>query len=499
MVVTLSLAVLAQQPAARVAGLEKNAQYMQLISREQALRHREDSIGGLLDQARRDLRANPDKRAAHGAAILRLENEIYDVRSQLGMVAGQINSIEQQYVINSFGTTPADSAAAKLSMQEFIMQSLPAQDLALWRSASADEKYVVSLIGRYMGNYSQLSRMCADYAATSSAAKADSIMARYNTVSNLSSALSDSVGIVWGRIYDNKTYLCNLLMDKANNTEYLAWAQKKAEQLRSKETVLRGSFTSDHVGLYPLEKRYVLECELAVAEYISDGKAADSLRKAMESLDTMPEPLALTFTPRVFIPYVNAYISQKVVYNAANPIPKMITYKTGVVYRILIGNFSKMQLAGIFRNVVPLCVWAEDGRFRYYAGDYETLDEAEQGMALLRKAMFRSPQIEVWRDGRYEGPVGAGSAAAATEGRYRVEISIAEPQLDDSVRDLINTLGEGREISRVVTKTGDGATLYLFTVDGMDKATATTLAEAVRVKQPAYVVKVNEMPVATEE
>ncbi|MDR2885999.1 MAG: hypothetical protein LBU95_04385, partial [Rikenellaceae bacterium] len=278
------IALAAAGQTARVAGLEKNARYMELLAMEQTLRNQEDSISGLLTKARVDLRTLVDQRARLGAEILRLENQVFDVRNQMGIVAGQINTIEQQYIISNMGSVPLAAfpgqtaapagapTASGQTLPAYVAKNLDAADLTVWKKAGAMEKQVSTLVGKYMDNYAIAKRLADDYAVETSAARADSIYNRLNSYSRTNQAISDSVGKLWVYVFDNKSYLCNLLMDKANNRDYLASAEERAQALQARQAQLRGTFTSDVVGLYPIEKRYVLECELAMAQFIGDKK-----------------------------------------------------------------------------------------------------------------------------------------------------------------------------------------------------------------------------------
>ncbi len=504
--ICLALTVRGQQPAARVAGLEKDARYMGLLAQEQALQGKEDSLARVLSDTRASLRTVPtEQRTQVGNSILRLESAIFEVRNQIGVVAGQVNSIEQDYIIrnldavvlpdlNAGKTAPAPGKAA--TFKDYLKANLPAADLSVWNKAAGMERPASALAEDYLERYTQMRAVAMNYMAESSASHADSLYGVYSALAERNAALADSISRMWDFIYDNKSYLCNLLMDKANNREYLASSETRAAQLRSTEAQLRGTFTSDAVGFYILEKRFVLESEAAVAEYAGDKKYADSLRSAMVQLAGLAQPEKIEIERRNFIPYQEVTVLPAPGYSVSNPIPDLEIFPAGTVYRIQLAAYLKPQLPSIFRNLSPLYVEkGDDGKVRYYAGGMETEAKAEEAFETVRKAGIRAPEIVVWRDGQ-KSFVPHKQAAGVAAQMFRVEISSTEGNLPQEVRDLVATLGEGKDISRIATA-GETGTVYTFLVGNFDtQAGATDLADAIREKAPAFTVRVTEVGAA---
>ena len=106
---------------------------------------------------------------------------------------------------------------------------------------------------------------------------------------------------------------------------------------------------------------------------------------------------------RVFIVYSDIERTTPSVYNARNPIPENETDQYGTVYRIQLGAFQQKQPVSIFKGVFPLCYdRTEEGRYRYCAGAFRELSEAEAAWTKLKEMGFRKPEIVVWRDGVFE-------------------------------------------------------------------------------------------------
>ena len=166
--VTLS----AQQVKARVAGLENNKEYMDLLVREKGLQIQEDSIVKVVADTRRNFRANPENREKYGAEILRLEQELFDVRNRRGVLIGKINAIEQEWVISNLGkntsernvvqdTSRRDSAVVRnhpavvpnLVFNAYFRDHLAPGDYAALLGAQSKEQSVLNYLQIFRNNY----------------------------------------------------------------------------------------------------------------------------------------------------------------------------------------------------------------------------------------------------------------------------------------------------------------------------------------------------------
>ena len=76
-----------QNVSARVAGLENDQKYMELLGREQQLHRMEDSVVRIIGDTRElfSSHSSPDEREKYGAEILRLEKELYEIRNRIGV------------------------------------------------------------------------------------------------------------------------------------------------------------------------------------------------------------------------------------------------------------------------------------------------------------------------------------------------------------------------------------------------------------------------------
>lgn len=84
-----------------------NAELLMLMRQQRALVHRGDSVSAVLAAARRELRSGGRKDSLE-SCIVNLDIELFDINNQIGIIAGRLNSMELEWVVNSL-----DEAVAK--------------------------------------------------------------------------------------------------------------------------------------------------------------------------------------------------------------------------------------------------------------------------------------------------------------------------------------------------------------------------------------------------
>ena len=197
---------------------------------------------------------------------------------------------------------------------------------------------------------------------------------------------------------------------------------------------------------YCLQKPIALTYELYVAKLLNLPAAIDSLTIAARNVRSIDYRMPLIdIERRSFVNYEPIEFSSRSPYNSTNPIPDNVVYEYGTIYRILVGTFKYRQQPSIFRGASPLYVEArEDGRFSYYVGGLRTRDEAESAMEVMKKKGFRDPQIVEWCDG-----IKTNLSKEEDGERITYRISITNGSLSDMVREVISTMAEGCQLSRL--------------------------------------------------
>ena len=164
--------------------------------------------------------------------------------------------------------------------------------------------------------------------------------------------------------------------------------------------------------------------------------------------------LPISVERRLFLDYAPIIIGRTNYYNNSNPLPELKVYERGTIYRILLGSFRSKQPMTLFKGVQPLYIdQDEDGRYYYYAGGFATRIEADEAQHFLRDKGFKAPEVCVWIDGEMTNISDATTDEDDTAIQIpitglRYTIAIEAEQLDDSVRELIESIASNKMLSR---------------------------------------------------
>lgn len=457
--------VASAQVKPRVAGLGGNAEYMQLLEREQELTHKEDSLGRVITQLRHEFRTGEGDRREFGNRILQLENEVFEVKNQAGIIAAKISDIEERFIIESLRSgaetptggqtgetekTPSGTQYAMLTANERFRELLPAEDYAALVRAQSLERPAADMLLKYFTNYDGIAAMREEYESTESAAVADSLYARYTVLDGMNVAVADSLADMWSTIFDNKLFAYNYILQTQNQMRLLARMEAAGRETRDEIARQRPNTASEEVVAYLLEKSLVFEYETTLAELFGLTAAADSLDNARKIFELLKRPVPdIAYTERSFIEYADITVHSPAKYTASNPIPEVAVYRSGLVYRIQLGVYTARQAVSVFKGAYPLgYVRQDDGKWAYYAGAYADFAGAEKALEEMKKRGFRNAKIAVWSNGNAvvleDKPV-TGNNGPVT---YRVEISGARGGLPEATREAIAAVDDGKDISR---------------------------------------------------
>lgn len=460
----LSAPLVFTHAAPRIEGLESNEEYTELINKEQKITAKQDSLGKRLAEVRAMFSQQPDKRREFGTEILRLESEIFDARNEAGDIASRINMIEQEFIIANmdkvadFGM-PGDNAAEKadstgtpskqtavsanLVANDFFRLKLSPEDYKALCAAQQKEEKIAGYIDTFVRNHNTAKSIETAYLATDTAVVADSLYARLQVVNRQNSAIADSISDNWSYVFDNKTYAYNYLLDRSNKMSELEDFGRKANEALTEENELKNSGVIPALANYMTQKQLIFDYEKSFASFLRIQPAVDSLTKA-EKASADLRLRKVDPEERLFIDYDSIVIKSPAAYNASKPIPGLTVYPKGIIYRVWVGSYPRLQAVSIFRGVYPLGLVKEGGRFIYYAGSYRTLAETETAIERLKKAGFRNPQAAVWNYGEY---MLLKDSAPDSGVQYRVVIENAS--LSPEVRSAIAAAAPGKEVVKV--------------------------------------------------
>lgn len=481
-VIALAMCVAAAtaQHRVRISGLDSNPEYRALVAQEESLSRMSDSISRSMDNIRRAFRTDTGNRSALTASILRMEEEMFDIRNRQARVTGQINAIEQEWILRSLDSDPAagiatDSLSARaeerqvanLVYNSYFDLNLRPEDCRDLRGAQEKEAALPEMIAQYSDNHGRLRILRHAYNLSIMADTADSIKTRFDSLSLVNRELDRRISSDWGAVFDNKSYAYNFLMDKNNRSDLLQRYEDDLGRVRAELAEVRGTYMSDAIAAYALQKQLITDYEIMLAQELGNDGAADSLataRAAIPRIDALGiEPVVLR--ERLFLDYSDITLHTAPQYSSRNPIPEVEVYPKGVIYRVLLGTYSSAQQPSVFRNVAPIAVRkGPDNKYRYFAGGFPSDSTVNAAVEQMRSRGFKKPEPVVWMDGVY---VNLATGQGIEKHFYRIELSGVH-ELTAEVREIIRTVTGGKDIVRA----GD-----LFVVSPLDNA-----AEAVRLR-----------------
>ena len=472
--------VSAQDIVARVPGLESNKDYMNLLRNDDKLRQRTDSLMAVVREVRIAMRSDSDLRDSLSQVRLDsmrivlsdAENAIYNMRTQKMKLIDQINAIEQQHVLSSMGNIGgANGAKASGSIfnNEYFKKSIEAEDFKTLMAMQSKEATARDYAQTYTKNYTKIKNLYDKYLLVTTEAEAEELYREMATVMDENMVLERRLSKLWTEIYDQKIYVYSYFLEKESREDILEITESMMMESRQQKLLSVDNCVSEPVMDYCLQKPIILNYEMYVAKLLNITPSIDSLSNASRVVRQIDYRMPVVDVERrSFVDYQPIEFLPRTPYNSSNPIPDCVIYEYGVVYRILLGTYKYKQSVSIFRNVSPLYIeQLEDGRFSYYAGGLHNKAEAEAAVEVMKKKGFRNPQIVEWVDGRKTNLSEVGEGEAIT---YR--LSIKGGELDDTVRDVIATMAEDCQISKL----GEG----VFSLGNfVNRALAERVAQAV--------------------
>lgn len=464
----------AQQP--RIKGLKDNAQYMSLMHREVTLQQDEAQIKDSIQFLRHRLQQAPSQQSVVVDRLISLEQRMIQLQMDKNRVVDSINLIEKQWIASHFDE-PQTKSVSSTAQESLALKSLKRKcasqpqtsnlidnpcfgeelseiDFQTLKKAQEKERLVRSYLERSLANYDSMSELSLVYDSVRTETEAIEVQERFASLKKENEHVLDSLSKEWNYIFDNKLYAYGYLMDKLRLDEVLQQEEQNLETVTQKYARMQGQFYSDVMCDYVLRKTYLNNYEQKVAEILGLTKAQDSLRVVAQALQNIPyrnEDVVLR--ERLFIQYEPIAFSRTPKYSYKEPIPECRIYEKGLIYRILLGTFNTKRAVSTFRGAYPLSYLInENKKWEYFAGGFESLQEAEEAVRTLKKRGFLRPEIMMWKDAEKRNI----TRNPITEKiSYRVEVRGAS-QISEEVRKAVQQHAEGFDFSRV------GAQLFVI-------------------------------------
>ena len=461
--VVLPSRLYSQQSQRRMAGLERNAEYVSAIAEERQLKNTVDSLSGVVTELRETLADNSADYDRLSAEILQLESNVINLNNRRSAIAGRITAIESEWLaVNSdyndrdidpdiVTSTEEITNYADLVRNSYFRRALSDGDYSTLLMAQEYEVVAMNLLAEYDRCYRNLEQVKAEYDAAKCDAAAESLMTQLYKMQYECTKVSDLLSEVWNRVYDNKSYIYELILDKDGCEDVLLRAEKLQAATRQHKNRESGCYASDAVTAYCLGKRCLLSCEIDIANTAGLKNAADSLSAAASLFSSVQyDYKPVNIARRNFVVYSSLTPSSQTYYSTKRPIPECEVYSYGTIYRIRLERTNKPQPQSRFNGMQPVyCKRNPDNSVTYYAGGYRTIEDAENGLNVAKRLGFGSAVIAAWFDGEYgEGTEELERLAAKS---FIVEIKGAD-ELPARVRDIIASV----ETSLNISRTGKG-------------------------------------------
>ena len=499
-------AAYAQQ--ARIAGLERNADYMQLLRQQQQLKAQEDSTITLINNSRKLFEAGQDREKL-GQEIVRLEGALFDVRSRMGKITAQVAAIEQDYLINHMDEPAAGTSAANgggtartLFANPFFTENLSRNDVALFSVTPKVEPEVLKINKRAANLYEQLTTVKRQYDEAKDQEIIDSLSMRAGELKEQIEQVDALMERLWLAIYNRKLDNYLVLMDKIGTIDRLKLEQldQEGRQVRRAEG-LAGEQLAPLLATYPLQKKLALDYEITMAQALKLKAADDSLTAELKkfSAEEMAKGMTyadIAFAPRnlvVYGPIVKADDAAGRNYSTVEDIPVLHVPKKGIYYTVQIATYTTQPKSiDAFKGMTPLMHQKmPNGQTRYLAGGFTTYSEAQAAASQMVKVGFRATTV-AFADGTATTTLKAKAleaaakpASSAKAGGFNVEIIPAELRLPTAMRETITARAPGKTIVRNAS-----GTEVIYSVGSFaSKSDAEALADALR-SQPNVKIKV---------
>lgn len=467
-----SMAVYAQR--ARIAGLEQNEEYMELLRQQQALKAREDSAAQLITRDRQMFDQSTDK-AALGEEIVRLEGELFEIRNQIGKVTARVTAIEQDYIINHLdgnqptvasGSGSSGAGVKNLLSNSFFTTNLSKNDLTLFALTPRVEAEVGKINQRIADIYGQLTTVKRQYDAAKEQELIDSLLVRSGELKEQIEQVDALMERLWLQIYNRKLDNYLVLVDKIGTIDRLQLEQldQESRQVRRAEG-LAGEQLAPLVATYPLQKRLVLDYELTMAKALGLQLAADSLAAEQKKFSAEEWAKQMTypdveFAPRSMVVYGAISKTDDAAqrnYTTVDDVPQLQVPKRGLYYTVQIALYTtRPKSISAFKGVTPVMAQRfSNGQTRYVAGGFTTYADAQAAASQMVRMGFRA-SVVAFSDGKQTTAakakalesVASSAQSGAEGGGYSVEITPAELRLPTALRETITQRAPGKTIVR---------------------------------------------------
>ena len=463
-----------------VQGLSDNKEYAGLIGRTNVLRKSEDSVQNLITRNRSLFDNRPDNSESYANEIVRLEGELYNIRSEAAKLGTRVAQIEQDFISRGMDVvvkadTSAEVAAPAratesrtLVLNDFFKANMSQKDINtfLLKPASAEAR-AMAVKSDVDKLYSDLGSLKQAYQATDRQQDVDRMLLEANGIIGRIRTIDSEIAKEWIPLYNQKIDTYMVLLDKINSIDRLSLEQldQQSRTVRRAES-LSSQQVAPNTAVFPVQKELVLQYEIALAYNLDLKPALDSLKKELAKIPRdKPEYPAIEFKPRNLIVYSAINLDGNYSYTSLDSIPDIKIPAGGLYYVISVAVMAKPPTAlSFFKGGQPLQKEVlTDGRLRYTLGGFKNYAEAQKAVNQLLKAGFKAPNIVAWQDGKITTALKAkaaeGEQPKVTSGKFKIEVTASGVNVSQLLREIVDQNSSGKQIARV--SEGDR---FIFTI-----------------------------------
>lgn len=429
--------------------LEDNVEYANYKLQLDSLQKAQSDIIVEIDRYKALIESDPERKDEYVNEVLRIEGQLFDLRSKVGIVSSKCGAIEQEYIIRNMGKRESGaegsaSASKNLSqtnllLSKFFTDNITPQEMEHIKKDIDIDSLAMSLIDSMRKEVGVLSTVNDELRRTQDALLADSLYAvaerSLDAIAGYEASLKDN----WADEFDTKIYVYTRLMDKLNiSLSVLSQMSGKVRDVRSAKEAADGVRMSPVFYAFAKERELVLSYEKILAEKLVYLSAIDSLNRKLDFVKAIHfEEPEVEIPEWDYVRFSNVAIGGAGVHTAQNPIGKVMIPTYGSVYMLRFAVLTaKPKQLSVFKGANPVSEFQnETGRYEYYCGMYKTKDEAQEDASVLRKIGF-SPIVVQWREGGKVASDGTIIPVNVYDSSYRLEFDSVTPELTAKLREL---------------------------------------------------------------
>lgn len=277
--------------------LEGNLEYKGYKVQLDSLQKMQESIVEQIDKLKALSESDPDNKEQYVEKVLRLEGELFNVRSRVGVCSSKCSTIEQEFIIKNMGKKKSSAAAAaaagkqnantNLLLNKFFVDNVTADEMTHIKSRFDIDSLASVLRDSMSRQITVIRAMDEALRRTQDAAIADSLFAVAEASLDVVKECENKLAKVWKDMYDTKLYVYTRLLDKLNvSVSVLSKFSERSREIRSdKESAGEAKFSPIFYA-YSFEHELIMSYEKVLAEKLVYLSALDSLSKKMDIVRT---------------------------------------------------------------------------------------------------------------------------------------------------------------------------------------------------------------------